>query len=451
MFFLLECIEKRTVDGAFLVYSVKSPLCFNDAQAGAISRVCESRSQASSQFLPYEGSSLNNLRGGGLLKPRVIQSETVSFSSGSISSSDFKLEYDITDAISVSRWVKSARTCEEARLLALSFARLLRACIDEGVMLGCLDCDIRHAFFLSEAYGFRFVALPIEGIVPDIQKLKALFVGAAGLIKPIDSRSQAFCRRWDDLFSPLANEPFNPQLYLELLDSLVNEALPQEGGVKATSANSTSSSMRTGRPTDVIPQDAAGSSAGDEPWAKGKHLRLDPGTAVLNTFDLELFAESGMAYLPIEEDRLSVAQSDSSAGHFATANEAYPPDTQVLNRVFVESAAPSASKRFELTRKRTSERFVISGNHFVVGKSKHSSFQVTDTTTVSRSHAIFACDSEGCWITDNDSKNGTFVNDRRLEPHKRELLMDGDSIRLSDELFAFKVNSSNAEGTGYAI
>ena len=92
-----------------------------------------------------------------------------------------------------------------------------------------------------------------------------------------------------------------------------------------------------------------------------------------------------------------------------------------------------------MTRLRTGETFEVRGRRFVVGKSKHSSFQVRDTTTVSRSHAIFSVQGDVCTITDDDSRNGTFVNGQRLEAGETMELEDGDTVRMSDVDFVFEV------------
>ena len=102
-------------------------------------------------------------------------------------------------------------------------------------------------------------------------------------------------------------------------------------------------------------------------------------------------------------------------------------------------AAPERHLRFYLTRIATGERFEVRGRRFVVGKSKHSSFMVKGSTTVSRSHAIFVTDGTTCTIEDDNSRNGTFVNNERIDPGFPVALVDGDTVRMSDENFAFEV------------
>lgn len=50
---------------------------------------------------------------------------------------------------------------------------------------------------------------------------------------------------------------------------------------------------------------------------------------------------------------------------------------------------------------------------------------------VSRRHATIGVDTDGhAWIRDEESVNGTFVNDEEIEPHLPRRIASGDRIRL---------------------
>lgn len=116
--------------------------------------------------------------------------------------------------------------------------------------------------------------------------------------------------------------------------------------------------------------------------------------------------------------------------------------TPVTATVSTSPVTPPTPPRrhFIMTRLRTGETFEIRGRHFVVGKSKHSSFQVFNTSTVSRSHAIFCVKDGICTVTDDSSRNGTFVNGVRLVPGEAVELEDGDTVRMSDVDFVFEID-----------
>lgn len=78
---------------------------------------------------------------------------------------------------------------------------------------------------------------------------------------------------------------------------------------------------------------------------------------------------------------------------------------------------------------------VTPGQELVLGRDPvHSPVASTFSRfdNVSRRHATLGIDNSGQpWVRDERSTNGTFVNDRRLQPGEQASLRDGDSIRLA--------------------
>ena len=62
---------------------------------------------------------------------------------------------------------------------------------------------------------------------------------------------------------------------------------------------------------------------------------------------------------------------------------------------------------------------------------------VIDETTVGRRHALFEYKEHSFWVTDQNSLNGTFVNNRRIEEATR--LKHGDRVRFHKHEFEFLV------------
>jgi DNA-binding winged helix-turn-helix (wHTH) protein len=63
------------------------------------------------------------------------------------------------------------------------------------------------------------------------------------------------------------------------------------------------------------------------------------------------------------------------------------------------------------------------------------------SSTVSRRHARIAIDAAGAVIDDLGSKNGTYVNDRRVEGPTP--VADGDQIRIGSLLFTFRMSQGS--------
>ncbi len=73
----------------------------------------------------------------------------------------------------------------------------------------------------------------------------------------------------------------------------------------------------------------------------------------------------------------------------------------------------------------------VFGGRFVIGRGPASDLQLSDDD-VSRRHAMIVCEHEGgAKIVDLQSRNGTFVNGRRVLV---QLLANGDQVRLGESV-----------------
>lgn len=79
-----------------------------------------------------------------------------------------------------------------------------------------------------------------------------------------------------------------------------------------------------------------------------------------------------------------------------------------------------------------------SASHWLLGRSTACAISIANPQ-LSRRHAVIGCSTEGFYITDIGSSNGTWVNGRRLAVMERQPLQDGDVVRLGSirvEFFA---------------
>lgn len=91
-----------------------------------------------------------------------------------------------------------------------------------------------------------------------------------------------------------------------------------------------------------------------------------------------------------------------------------------------------------LIRQKTQEKTVINTANFAIGKERGKvNYCIADNTTVSRVHAVIQKRGAEYYITDQKSTNYTYVNGVRLTPGQEKQLNNGDSIKLSDEVFEF--------------
>jgi pSer/pThr/pTyr-binding forkhead associated (FHA) protein len=73
------------------------------------------------------------------------------------------------------------------------------------------------------------------------------------------------------------------------------------------------------------------------------------------------------------------------------------------------------------------ERMALRVGNVRVGRSPENEIHLDDPQ-ISRHHVEITWDGTQCMITDLSSRNGTFVNGRRLMPNMPELLRPGDRV-----------------------
>ena len=92
-----------------------------------------------------------------------------------------------------------------------------------------------------------------------------------------------------------------------------------------------------------------------------------------------------------------------------------------------------------LHRLSTDEKYEIHEGENVLGRmSTKSNIVIRDNKTISRAHAQIVKYKDSFNIRDLESKNGTYLNDRKLVANISYDIRNGDKIRLSDEEFLFK-------------
>jgi pSer/pThr/pTyr-binding forkhead associated (FHA) protein len=76
----------------------------------------------------------------------------------------------------------------------------------------------------------------------------------------------------------------------------------------------------------------------------------------------------------------------------------------------------------------------------VFGREDHVNFQICNDSRISREHFSVGKDNGNFVIIDLGSSNGTYINDREIEPNSTIRLKDGDKITAGNHSFIFLVN-----------
>ncbi len=92
-----------------------------------------------------------------------------------------------------------------------------------------------------------------------------------------------------------------------------------------------------------------------------------------------------------------------------------------------------------LIRLKTGEKISINKSYFTIGKDNlHVDYCIKDNGTISRLHAVIRKTKEGMYLEDNNSTNGTYLNNKKLVVGRAELLRTGDLIKISNEEFEYQ-------------
>lgn len=93
-----------------------------------------------------------------------------------------------------------------------------------------------------------------------------------------------------------------------------------------------------------------------------------------------------------------------------------------------------------LIRKKNNEKISLNKPVFRVGKERsYVDYFIGDNTAISRSHANFITRENEYFVVDTNSTNHTFVNGTMIQSNVETAIAHGDTIRLANEDFEFKL------------
>lgn len=96
------------------------------------------------------------------------------------------------------------------------------------------------------------------------------------------------------------------------------------------------------------------------------------------------------------------------------------------------------NKGFSVYCVRLGREIRVTDDVVTVGRSKVESDFSVDNTNVSRVHLVFYVEDGKFYVRDKNSKNGTFVNGRKLKKDGVQQITSGDKVYAADEEFVIK-------------
>ena len=114
----------------------------------------------------------------------------------------------------------------------------------------------------------------------------------------------------------------------------------------------------------------------------------------------------------------------------------------VIGETTVLTAAQNPNKMIapHLIRKKNNEKISLNKPVFRVGKERsYVDYFIGDNTAISRSHANFITREGEYFVIDTNSTNHTFVNGTMIQSNVETAITHGDTIRLANEDFEFRL------------
>jgi pSer/pThr/pTyr-binding forkhead associated (FHA) protein len=108
---------------------------------------------------------------------------------------------------------------------------------------------------------------------------------------------------------------------------------------------------------------------------------------------------------------------------------ATPPPAAAAERIAIAQLRPAVEG---------TDAIYVGEGTITVGRRAGNDIVITGDPYISGRHCDITCDASGCYLTDVGSTNGTMVNGTRLEPHQKQLLLDGDSVTIGQTEYTFE-------------
>jgi DNA-binding winged helix-turn-helix (wHTH) protein len=186
-------------------------------------------------------------------------------------------------------------------------------------------------------------------------------------------------------------------------------------------------------------------------WVRGEEIRLSPKafdllalliarrpSAVSKTdihgqlWPRTFVSESSLPSL-VSEIRDAIGDNRRKPGFVRTVHRfGYAFQAESASRPYVSASGISGPNAWLISR--TAEVALLPGEN-ILGR-EGDGIILVESGTVSRRHARIVVDPKGASIEDLKSKNGTFVNDRRVSAPTP--VTEGDQVRIGSLLFTFR-------------
>ncbi|MDR3307504.1 MAG: FHA domain-containing protein [Coriobacteriales bacterium] len=322
------------------------------------------------------------------------------------------LHYKVAEVVPLKTFLSTKLSLVQYQSLLRQIVELLDFCKENGLFERNVSFEPEHIFIQTQSNRLQFVYFPVTGM--DVKNRAVLdllaFVGAKAHFVCDEDRASAttlqdFIKR-QEVFSVIDFKAF-----LGYQAPVVPVAQPQAASPAKVSSSGT---LLRSKGRDFITENSGVVTAEEHLAAKSTAEQMLHAISE----DMSHRPQDGATGAPVAADKTA---GTSVLGSGSLAHNEAPVAVTVPSLV--------------LTRLNDNTVWPIKQAQTIIGRSKTCTICVSDSTMVSRQHAVIHLDGNRAFISDNGSSNGTFINGLRLAPQQRTPLSPGDHVTLGDQLF----------------
>lgn len=384
---------------------------------------------------------------------------------GAQGGTEYKAE--IQGAVSLPRFLQRVLTKEEV----LTVVNNVLTAIDVGplgIPLEELRLHVSEVYVDAQSLFVYVFLLPLKNRDADPQRTQNFFRNLVSSMRFSDTDRDNYVAR---LLTEINSMSFSPASLYGLVQELIREEMERVHTDTVTN-HTTARQDETVREAAEIPQEQAEPAAiTPEPTAQeteasdqDKDAESEPEQEAAVADEPEpadagdSAAEEQREYTDMLQfqDLLAEAEKQPEPGNLPEpegenrpAAESKPerqPEPEKISAEADRNTADPAQDREEahatypcLIQVRTGKKIYIRKDTFTIGKSKiHADFSISDNPAVSRVHVRITRRDGACFLADNGSTNGTYINGKRVGAGEEILLLRDMNIRLGNEAFIYQ-------------
>ncbi len=162
---------------------------------------------------------------------------------------------------------------------------------------------------------------------------------------------------------------------------------------------------------------------------KLKNVKNKPGAGAAGFITAKM--KEGFSPLADKDSKAIIAEQVKIKSQISGVQTLYHGETEVIKRPVLKGACLKATDGSSIIE--------INKKSFLLGRMESLVDSVISGSAIGRIHSEVIKEGDDFYIVDCNSKNGTFVNDKRLTPNTKQIVFNNDLVRFANKEFRFLV------------